>query len=199
MAARAPSRRSWPGRDIPQNHQHAISIRQIMASLFALPPAVTAATARKPIFRLPCVQLSSAEGTAVKSASMKPMNTARMSARPRTNTRKKIRNASRVTRSWDRSAVLSSMKTLPRLAREVGPGHREGGDERKGERQGSPDCDGHALRTPGRRKTRRHAGKEIDSSSNLRARRARGRAKRAGSEDPAGFARRGEGRSPARI
>ena len=120
MAARAPSRRSWPGRDIPQNHQHAISIRQIMASLFALPPAVTAATARKPIFRLPCVQLSSAEGTAVKSASMKPMNTARMSARPRTNTRKKIRNASRVTRSWDRSAVLSSMKTLPRLARRRG-------------------------------------------------------------------------------
>src|SRR3989442_7147308 len=31
---------------------------------------------------------------------------------------------------------------------------------------------------------------------NLRARRARGRAKRAGSEDPAGSARRGEGREP---
>jgi len=30
-------------------------------------------------------------------------------------------------------------------------------------------------------------------------RRARGRAKRAGSEDPAGFARRGEGRSPSLI
>src|SRR5207249_9564972 len=45
----------------------------------------------------------------------------------------------------------------------------------------------------------RAASYERDTRWSLRERRARGRAKRAGSEDPAGFARRGEGRSPSPI
>src|SRR5262249_9045449 len=89
--------RMSPGRERDQNHQHVISIRQIMASLFGLAPRVTLDTARNPRLRFPCHQLMSADGMAAYSETMNVMKTIEMSRRERTNDTKKMRNTSRVT------------------------------------------------------------------------------------------------------